>query len=244
MGWREALRDDTRMSNYLFQSHRGHVLVNVEGASFLLDTGTPVSVADAPIRIAGTTFTAESAYLGIDGKILSAQLGVAVDGLIGTDILREFNFAVYAREGIVQFSQLPAAGEIVIPVAEHAGVPVISVQVNGRIHRLLLDTGSALSLLLPTWLQGESAQGTTKGWYPLVGSYSTPFYQLDTVLGSRAQSMQFGQVPELLRGVIVSAGVQGLIGTELLRFYGLNLSLSDRVIRLEAVNKDSYGVTG
>ena len=236
MGCFGVLRDDTRMSNYLFHNHRGSILVNVEGSDFLLDTGTPFSVADNPIRIAGVTFPAETCYLGIDGLTLSEQLGTLIDGLIGTDILRHFNLAVYASEGLVQYSQLPAAGEIVVPVAEHSGMPVIALRVGGRVCRMFLDTGTGLSLLLPELLSGITPVGSTNAWYPLVGSYNTPFHRLETTFGDRTQSMLFGVVPEVLRSIMVTADMHGMIGTELLKFYGLNLSLRDRVIRLEAVH--------
>ncbi|MEM0952784.1 MAG: hypothetical protein AAGI24_01480 [Pseudomonadota bacterium] len=240
MGCFRVMRDHTRMANYLFQNHRGSILVNVEGSVFLLDTGTPFSVADNPIPIAGVTFPAETCYLGIDGVTLSEQLNTPVDGLIGTDILRHFNLAVYAGEGMVQFSQLPASGEIVVPIAECAGMPVVALRVGGRVCRMFLDTGSGLSLLLPELLSGTESVGNTNAWYPLVGNYRTPFYRLETIFGDRNQSMLFGVAPEVLRPVMETANVHGMLGTELLKFYGLNLSLRDRVIRLEAQSGNQH----
>lgn len=230
------------MSHYLYQNHRGHILVRIEGSHYLLDTGTPFSVGHGPILINGRAFPTDTSYLGITPAVISQHLGLPVEGLIGTDILRQFNLAVYAPEGLVQFSQQPALGGIVLPVSEHAGVPVVSLRIADRVCRMFLDTGSAVSLLLPGQLQGVPEVANVNAYYPLIGRYATGLYRLQATFGHRRRSMLFGEVPDPLLQVIVNAGIQGVIGTELLMFYGFNLSLRERVIRLEVA--DSAGEMG
>jgi hypothetical protein len=98
---------------------------------------------------------------------------------------------------------------------------------------MFLDTGSAVSLLLPGLLQGLPEVAKANAYYPLIGRYATRLYRQEATFGHRSRSMLFGEVPEPLLQVILSPGIQGVIGTELLMFYGFNLSLRERVIRLE-----------
>lgn len=225
--------DDSHMANYQFQMHHGHVIVNVEGRLYLLDSGAPFSVGYEPLHIGGRMFAVEQSYLGVTASYLWEHIGVPVEGMIGADVLRAFNLSVYAAERIIQFNHVPPAGEIVLPVHQCNDLPVISVGVNNRVRRMFFDTGAALSYLLPPVFDGVEPDGRHEDFYPLVGNFLTPIYHLDVELGGHRRQFRFGQAPEELRDMLAAANVQGMIGTELLRQFGLNLSLRDKVMRLE-----------
>ncbi len=229
-----AFADYSDMANYLFQLHHGHIIVNVEGRPCLLDSGAPFSVGYEPLRIGGQVFPVEGNYMGVTASYLSEHIGVPVEGMIGADVLREINVSIYAAERMVQFNHLPPAGEIVLPVQLCGELPVINVRVNGRVRRMYFDTGAPISYLLPDALSGAEPEGRHEDFYPLLGSFLTPIYTLLVELGGHRRRFRFGHVPEELRPMLRAGEVQGMIGTELLRHFGVSLSLRDKVMRLES----------
>ncbi len=233
MSGHEPLRDYNPMANYLYQMHHGHIVINVEGRPCLLDTGAQCSVGYDPIRIAGRSFEVEPCYMGITTSYLSEHIGVPIEGMIGSDIISEFNLSVYATERMVQFNRLPPVGDIVIPLQDCFGIPVVNVLVNGRVRRMYIDTGAPTSLIMPEALAGVEPIGRHEDFYPLMGNFLTPIYALDVVFGNQCHILRFGEVPEELRPCMEAGNVQGMIGSELLRHFGMNLSMRDKVLRLE-----------
>lgn len=230
-----AFADYSGMAKYLFQFHHGHIIVNVEGRPCLLDSGAPFSVGYEPLRIGGQVFTVEDSYMGVTASYLSEHIGIPVEGMIGADVMREFNMSLHMAERMVQFNHLTPVGDIAIPVQLMYGeLPVISVRVQDRVRRMFFDTGASTSYLLPDALIGTEPDGRHEDFYPLVGSFLTAIYHLPVEIGGHQRRFRFGQVPEELRAMLRAANVQGMIGTELLRHFGVNLSLRDKVLHLES----------
>ncbi len=229
-----AFLDYSRMANYLFQLHHGHIIVNVEGRPYLLDSGAPFSVGYEAMHIGGQCFPVEFSYMGVTASYLSEHIGVPIEGMIGADVLREFNVSVFTAERMVQFHHQPPSGDIVLPVHERGELPVINIKVNGRVRRMFFDTGAPICYLLPDALLGTVPEGRHEDFYPLLGNFLTPIYSLPVELGGHRRQFRFGEVPEELRAMLQSADVAGMIGTELLRHFGMSLSLSEKVMRLES----------
>ena len=133
----------------------------------------------------------------------------------------------------MQFSALPPIGTIMLPLSDYSGLPVLNVWVNGRVRRMFLDTGAPTSMLLPDALAGLTPENRFEDFYPLLGNFLTPIHFLDVQIGSHRRAMRFGEVPEEMTALFTCAGVQGLIGSELLRYFDLNLSMRDSTLRLE-----------
>jgi len=221
------------MGNYIYQRVHGHLLVNIAGRSCVLDTGSPFSLGFYPITIAGREFPVQENYLGVTCEYLSREIGVTVEGLIGADIVRAFTLGIYPAEQMVQFQNKPPFGNIVLPIDNHLGVPIIKLEVNGKIISAFFDTGAPMSYLLPEALEGLQSEGSHEDFYPLVGNFLTPVYQLPYNIGGEAGEMRFGRLPDELLGMLEVGGVQGIIGTELLKRFGLSLSVREHVLKLE-----------
>jgi hypothetical protein len=227
------MADTTQMGNYIYQRIHGHIVVNIAGRACVLDTGSPFSLGCYPITIAGREFPVHENYLDVTCEYLSREIGMTVEGLIGADIVSEFTLGIYPNEQMVQFQTTPAFGNIVLPIDNHLGVPIIKLEVNGKIISAFFDTGAPMSYLLPGALEGLQAECTQEDFYPLVGNFLTPVYRLPYSIGGEAGEMRFGRLPDELRGMLEGADVQGIIGTELLKRFGLSLSIRERVLKLE-----------
>ena len=225
--------DNRRTANLLYRFHDGHIVVSGNGRNYLLDTGAPFSVGDDPITIAGVPFPVEQCYMGVTGSMLTEIIGTPIEGMIGADILQHFNLGIYAAEGMVQFDQQRPAGNIVTPLQDFMGIPIVHVSIGGRVRRLYFDTGAQVSCLMAECLDSASPYGEHESFYPLLGKFTTDAYSLDVEIGGASCSLRFGKLPEDLRPVLEAGRVEGILGTELLRFFDLNLSLRDRMLCLE-----------
>lgn len=226
------------MENYIYQRIHGHIIVNVAGRPCVLDTGSPFSLGAYPIRISGREFPVFEDYLDVSCEYLSEEIGTRVEGLIGADIVRMFTMGIYPNEQMVQFLNEPAFGNIVLPIDNYMGVPIIKLEVNGRVLSAFFDTGAPLSYLLPEALEGLEPDHTREDFYPLVGNFLTPVYHLPYNIGGETGEMRFGCLPDELRSMLDSGDVQAIIGTELIKRFGLSLSIREHVLKLELPYSD------
>jgi hypothetical protein len=225
--------DSRRKAHLLYRFQDGHIIVSGSGRNYLLDTGAPFSVGDETITIAGVPFPVEQCYMGVTGGLLTDIIRTPIDGMIGADILQHFNLGIYAAEGMVQFDQQRPTGNIVMPVQDFMGIPIVHVSIGGRVRRLYFDTGAQVSCLMAECLGNATPEGKHQSFYPLLGEFTTDAYSLDVEIGGSSCSLTFGKLPEDLRPVLEAGRVEGILGTELLRYFDLNLSLRDRMLCLE-----------
>ncbi|MEP5764364.1 MAG: hypothetical protein ABJ308_07210 [Halieaceae bacterium] len=242
MSSKPDINDYGRMANFMYQMHHGHIVVTVEGRPYLLDTGSPFSVGYEPINIGGRSFEVQQSYMGVTCGYLMENIGVPIEGMIGADIMQEFTVCMYASERMIQFTHLPPVGDIVIPLQDFMGVPIFCVQVAGQVRRMFFDTGAPMSYLLPQCLADKEAEGRHEDFYPLVGNFMTSVYALDVNIGGSSRKLRFGELPHELEALLEAGAVQGIIGTEMLKHFGICLSLKEGVMRLETPYSDQLGL--
>ena len=234
MSAKPCISDNTRMDNYIYQMIHGHIVVNLRGRPCVLDTGCPVSLGQYPISVCGVEYEVHETYLDISCESLSREIGLPIEGVIGADIIRAYSVGVYPTEQLVQFDENPAEGAIVIPIDNFMGVPILRFGFNDQVLPAFFDTGSPLSYLLPRYLDGLEPEYTQEEYYPLIGNFLTTVYRLPVVIGGETRNLRFGSMPEELRGVADAGGVSAMLGTELLKHFGMCLSIRDRVLKLDA----------
>jgi hypothetical protein len=225
--------DTARMENYIYQRVHGHIVINLSGRHCVLDTGSAVSIGYYPIIVNGREFEVQDSYFDVTCEFLSREIGVTVEGLIGADIIREFTLGIYPVEQIVQFDEAPAYGSIVVPIRNFMDVPILRFGCEGRVLSAFLDTGATLSYLLPEMLEGLPYDGVQEDFYPLLGNFLTPVYRLPVSLGGETVELKFGRLPDELLPVLAAGNVKAILGTGLLRHFGLCLSIRDKVLKLE-----------
>ncbi|MEP5764363.1 MAG: hypothetical protein ABJ308_07205 [Halieaceae bacterium] len=223
----------TDMANYTYLKYQGHLVVNLSGRQYLLDTGSPFSVGTEPISIAGMEFLVQDSYLDLTPASLVENIGLPLEGLIGADIIKAFTVSVFPAERVIQFNHLPAAGELLVPIKQFTSVPILPIGVQGKVLQVFLDTGSPLSYLPLELLAGLEPRGLRDVYYPLLGNFTTQEYLVDTNIGGERCPLHFGALPQALEALTVAGSVQGILGTEILKHFGLSLSLQQGVLMLE-----------
>ncbi len=202
------------------RSIEGHLFVELEGKPWLLDTGSPVSFGEGDrVVLAGREFPLEEeGFLGLTVSSLAEFTGVACAGLLGGDVLGEFDHLVDVPGGrhVVSAEELDAPGTD-LPLDEMMGVPIVPVTVAGRECGAFFDTGAQLSYWQGDGLESFPAQGSVEDFYPGVGRFTTETYRVEFRLGGLPFSLRCGRLPGLLGATLLVAGVEAIVGNEVLR---------------------------
>jgi hypothetical protein len=209
--------------------HDGHLLVEVEGHRYLLDTGSPWSLGSAPVSLAGREFPMRpSDLMGNTAASLAELVGTPFDGLLGTDVLAELDLEISLRDGTIAVSEAFVAMPDGLPVKSVHGVPLVECGVGGEMVWMFVDTGAPLSYLAEDRLLEAPEVGEVEDFHPLLGRYSVPTHAVELGAWGHVLSIRVGQMPLLLDAALRLAGAEGILGTEILQHGVLQLSLRQK----------------
>ena len=162
--------------------------------------------------------------MGNTCESLVEMVGTPFDGLIGTDILGEFDLEISLGEGALTLSvarlEMPGG----LPVESLQGVPIVECQINGQPVRMFFDTGAPLSYLSEECVQGCTALGEVEDFHPLLGRFRVPTFSVPVQAWGHAMNVRAGQMPTLLEMALGVGGADGILGTEVSQHGVLRLS--------------------
>jgi hypothetical protein len=194
----------------------GHLLLRLEGGSWILETGSPASFGTAcDLVIDGRAYPVAGSYMGIDGPALSALATLDVRGLIGGDILNELDLVLDCPGRTLQAShaQLALEGDS-LALDEFMGVPLVQAQIDGQAHAMFFDTGASIGYFQEEGLEEHPPMGVVKDFFPGMGEFETETWRLPMCLAGLDVSMRCGRLPELLGLTLAMAGASGIVGNE------------------------------
>jgi len=86
------------MQIFRYELINGHVIAKHDGDHYLIDTGSPASVAaETNFTFVGKNHIVQTDFLGVTVESLSSHIGVKIDVLIGADLLNDFSLIVDPR---------------------------------------------------------------------------------------------------------------------------------------------------
>ena len=210
--------ENTMQANALILE-KGHLFVALTEGSFLLDTGAPTSFGKVtPIMLDGQSFELSRSYMGLTAQVLSDYVGCETAGILGADILNQFDSLIDLPQSRVCFSKAPLEcdGEL-LSLDFCMGVPIIAATVSGNPVKLFFDTGAQISYLQDDSLSDFPAEGIVTDFYPGIGQFSTDTFRAPVRLGHSTHELRCGRLPDLLGMTLMLAGTGGIIGNEILR---------------------------
>ena len=205
---------------YGLSFEKGHLFAEIESKKFVLDTGSPMSMAAS----SGLNFREKDLQLpgnimGLTADQLTGFIGTEVHGLLGTDVLNEGDLLFDFERGklVVPGAPLPMEGEA-ISFKPVMGVPLVEAVVDGQAYGFFFDTGARISYFQEEDVLAKGPKiGTDEDFYPGFGRFETDTYRLEVKLVSRAFSLVTGTLPAMLGLSLSMADADGIIGNEILQ---------------------------
>ena len=206
------------MQTYPLTLEDGHLFVAVADGSFLFDTGAPTSFGKiSPVNVSEQSFNLPPSYMGLTAEKLSTYVGRATHGILGGDILNQFDMLIDVPQSRICFSTTPLeCGGEELALEEFMGVPILNAIIAGESARMFFDTGAQISYFQGDSLSDFPAEGVVKDFYPGIGEFSTDTFRLPIQLGRSTYQLRCGQLPTLLGMTLMMAGTKGIIGNQTL----------------------------
>ena len=193
---------------------RGHLFATAGNVTFLLDTGAPVSFGRvSAVTLDGQRFTVAPTYLGLTKEVLSSHVGRDVDGLLGADILNQFDTLIDVGHSRVLFSEGPVEfGGEELALDDFMGIPILTAMIAGDSVRMFFDTGAQISYFQRSSLATFPLDEHVTDSYPGFGQFSTDTRRVSIQLGRTRVELQCGQLPELLGMTLASDAPEHVVG--------------------------------
>ena len=207
------------MQTYPLILENGHLFVALPEGSFLFDTGAPTSFGKAPqVAVDEQSFNLPPSYMGLTAVNLSTFVSRETHGILGGDILNQFDILIDVPQSRICFSKTPleCAGEE-LTLEEFMAVPILQATIAGESVKMFFDTGAQISYFQGDSLSKFPAEGNVQDFYPGIGEFPTDTFRVPTKIGRAQYPLRCGQLPTLLGMSLKLAGTQGIIGNELLQ---------------------------
>ena len=214
------------MATYPLHLQGGHLYVEVNGQRWLFDTGTAISYGSTPsLTLADRSFALKPIMTGKPGKPiigvpkLAQFLGVPCAGVLGLDIIREFDWTLNAaKRTCTATTEAVPIRDRSVPLLAEGGALGAQVSVRDRPYRLRLDTGFQLTFLEHPAIENFPSAGKGRDFhvYFLGGWFQTDSFHVPMKLGAEfaADNLRTGRLPASLRKEILPEAFDGILGAE------------------------------
>lgn len=156
--------------------------------------------------------------MGLTAHKLSAHVGRHVDGLLGTDILNEFDVLMDIPQSRVWLStaHLDCEEGNRLPLGFVMNVPTLTAVIDAAPTMVFFDTGAQVSYFQGETLPRYPAAGRVTDFYPGFGPFSTDTFVTPFQFGRTHCTLRCGRLPTVLGMTLLLAEAEGIVGNELL----------------------------
>lgn len=222
--------------DYVLRVINGHLFTSIDNRRVLIDSGVPVSLgAEDEWYFMQEVHPISQGYLGVTLEQIIRLVGVPVDVLLGSDILK--NYCLYFELNRQRFSishQPMLRSRHNFPMPLLMGVPGVRADIRGQPVEMYLDTGAKLSYVSRNVVRGLEPAGKEMDFYPGLGEFETEVYPVEISLGDLVFTLRCGVLPNMLEKALLISGKQGIIGTEFFTKYSVQLDFPRQTLSLRA----------
>ena len=209
-----------------------HLILLYRESRFLIDTGSPVSIAkSSEIEIFNHPHATLQKVLGWDIDYFSNATGSKLDGLIGGDILKHYQFQVNFQDqsfSILEPSSFKDLDSVDIKIL--MGVPAIEIVFGREPIRAILDTGAKISYLKSCHVEELDPIGESEDFYPGVGKFKTSIYELPIHFNNKKLNLTFGKAPPFLELLLTGLGAEAVVGNDIFLHFSITFDYSSEKI--------------
>ena len=201
---------------------RGHWFARCGDRRMLINTGSPISLGDSrPVIIDGVKHALTPDLAGVTAEALASprSIGVPFSAVLGNDILANFDIVFDPSIGRVTFSRDEVrlgAWDIEIALTGR-DEPVLIVEVRGQQHRMHLGIGEERSSFQSVALFSEPLIEIAREFHPAIGEFPVLLHRLPVGIGGNSFAIKCCRLPEKLATDLLSEGVDGILGCEIMR---------------------------
>lgn len=199
---------------------------------FIIDTGSPMSFGEvSSVTIKGKRYRIGQSPITRD---VQNHLGRQIKGLIGTDILKDYDIEIrydrYENRFLVDlesynqersnrwdYTYIDAKS-----LKNIMGVPVISVNIKEKTHQFFLDTGSTITYMRNSIIDTNNYCGSKNDFYPLLGSFKTNLFRSNVSIDGSEYELEVGALPSMLN-LLLPSDIDGIIGADLIKQASLKI---------------------
>ncbi|MDD2287440.1 MAG: hypothetical protein PHH52_00595 [Patescibacteria group bacterium] len=203
--------------NYPFSYFDNHIVAYINGKSCLIDTGSPISIGEGILKIAGQTHQISNNMFGAASLgDISNQVGVELDFLIGGDILsKHYGLFIWLKKREVIFSGT-IRKDAVVNLELFSNVPIICLQINNKLVKAYIDTGARQSYISPSLAFDSIHEGEVSDFYPGYGPMRAPVvsaaYSIENIKNN--DNFKFAILPEDLSSLLFMAECNAILGVD------------------------------
>jgi hypothetical protein len=194
--------------------HGGHLLLSETNRLWVLDTGAPTSFGSHKhLEICGLVHPLEEKYMGLDASQLSRNLNLEVTGLIGGDILGQYDTHWDCRQEAISFTrdEIIPKGNL-INLGFVMGIPTVSVKISDEVQTWFFDTGANICYVCDQPTSWDRPISQHEDFYPGYGSFQTEVFDAEICLQNFSKIVKCGILPEILGLSLSIGGCEGILG--------------------------------
>jgi len=208
---------NSKASTYPLYFKKGHIYINIDDTLWLIDTGSPTSFGNVDtISFCNKQFPVSKNFQAFNINTVSQYVGVSCVGLIGADVLNHFDivFNTTVKKLVASIDELTIAGKNV-SMSEMIGIPIIPVQIEGKEHRMIFDTGAQISYFQGYTLTQFPSAGVFEDFHLTIGNYRTETYNVPITLCGQPFTIRCGSLPDSIDAILRTASAEGIVGNEI-----------------------------
>lgn len=202
-----------------------HIIIDNE-QRLVFDTGSPLSFHKSGTISIGERIEVSTSVPGITNNYLSEKIGCDVYGLIGMDIISKIPTLISVKDGFVFFNDDAKYYDRFVRCHNNTGLLCVNLKINGRIARMIVDSGAKVSYINSDYVAGMEAEDCAYDYSPYIGDFQTSLYNCKTELlvCGITYEQPYGTPPPLLAALLGQYGVDGIIGIELFKRFRIEIS--------------------
>lgn len=222
-----------KVFSYPIEIEKKHcILINEENKRFLVDTGSPTSVAYDEFTFCGNRHHAHGTILLNSVRELS---GLQIDGLIGLDLMKKAGGNVlidYPNREIRFSSRSFDIQGCSTRLHTMLGMAVcFDAEYEGRTTRCLLDTGAQISYINGHLVENLKPSGQAADFHPLMGNFEVSLYDnIDFKVEDIDIPMTCGVLPPgSSLDVTTSMITEAILGYDLLKDHQVSIDFNNKL---------------
>ena len=169
---------------YHYEIINNHIVVNIDGQKYLIDTGSPISFHINPsirsLTIDGISYPLQAKPAMFNVPLAFECIGNEIDGFIGLDIITKTSLSLLSNQ-VMEFKAVNEEG-IRIPLLDTYPFLTLKVSTENYVGRMIIDTGAKFAYGIDALFINKQPLKEVNDYNPTLGSLKSNLYKINLTL--------------------------------------------------------------